>query len=205
MTTAKWRTIALLVMTGSFSILIFMVWNGETNLFDVGLRNWALSLNTPTSVLVWKDISVLGSGVVLSGLTFLSLAIFATRRNWRACLQLALAMGGAVAFDTVIKWTVQRPRPAEVYANTLPISYSFPSGHALFSFAFYMSIAWIVSRQSGNNWKNGLWVVAILMAALIGASRIFLGVHYGSDVLGGYLIAAAWLMLLATSTRMRKA
>ena len=113
-------------------------------------------------------------------------------------------MGGAVAFDTLIKWTVQRARPGEVYPNTMPTTYSFPSGHALFSFAFYISIAWIVSRQSGSNWKNGLWVVAILLAISIGVSRIFLGVHYGSDVLAGYLIAAAWLMLLATLTHMRK-
>ena len=203
MMTVNRRIVALLVMIGSFSILTFLVWNGETNSFDVELRNWALSLNTPTLVMLWELISVLGSVAVLSGLTFLSLTVLAMRRDWKACRQLALVMGGAVVFNALIKWTVHRPRPAEVYANTMPTSYSFPSGHALFSLAFYMSVAWLVSRQSLRNWKNELWVAAVLMVASIGASRVFLGVHYGSDVLGGYLISAAWLMLLATLTHMR--
>jgi undecaprenyl-diphosphatase len=79
----------------------------------------------------------------------------------------------------------------------LPASYSFPSGHALYSLTFYISIAIVMDRYAQGNQTKTIWSAAVLMFTLIGASRIFLGVHYGSDVLGGYLIAAVWLIFLA--------
>ena len=198
--TGSWRITAMLAMAGSFAILTFLVWNGNTNTFDIALRNWALGSNNPMSVTVWEDISLMGSVAVLSSLTFLSLGLLVVRSDWRAARLLALAMCGAVGFDTSIKWIVQRPRPDEVYAFTMPTTYSFPSGHALYSVTFYLTIAWIIGQQNGGNWMKGVWGSAIAIVVLIGASRIFLGVHYGSDVLGGYLIAAIWLIILWTPT-----
>ena len=192
------RLEVLSVMAGLSAVLTFLVWNEGTNTLDIALRNWALGLNTPTSVAVWEGISFTGSVAVLSGLTFLSLSIFAMRHDWWAVRLLAFAMSGAVGFDTIMKWLVQRPRPDEVYAHTLPTTYSFPSGHALYSFTFYLTIAWIVGRLNCNNLTKGIWGAAIIMVAMIGTSRIFLGVHYGSDVLGGYLIAGIWLIFLST-------
>lgn len=196
--TGNWRITATLSMAGSFAILTFLVWNGDTNTFDIALRNWALGSNNPMSVTVWEDISLMGSVAVISSLTFLSLGLLVVRSDWRAARLLALAMCGAVGFDTSIKWIVQRPRPDEVYAHTMPTTYSFPSGHALYGFTFYLAIAWIVGQRSGNNWTKGVWGLATIMVVLIGASRIFLGVHYTSDVLGGYLIAAVWLVFILT-------
>jgi undecaprenyl-diphosphatase len=191
------RFVAMAIMAGSFAILLVLVWNGETNSVDMVLRNWALSFNTPTSVTIWEGVSFMGSVGVLSGLTFLTMGIFAMRRRWQAVRQIAFAMGGAVGLDTIVKWIVRRPRPDEVYAHTLPASYSFPSGHALYSLTFYISIAIVMSRQTQGNQSKTIWSAAVLMLTLIGTSRIFLGVHYGSDVLGGYLIAAVWLIFLA--------
>jgi len=79
----------------------------------------------------------------------------------------------------------------------MPATYSFPSGHALYSFTFYLTIAGITSRQVFHKRRWGIWCSAIVIVVLIGASRIFLGVHYGSDVLGGYLIAALWMVFLS--------
>jgi undecaprenyl-diphosphatase len=197
MTAARYqRLAAAVILGGSFAVLAVLVWNGETDAFDLALRYWALSFNTPKSVAVWESISLMGSVAVLSGLTFLSIGLFAMRRDWPVMRQIALAMGGAMALDTISKWMVHRPRPGEVYAHTMPASYSFPSGHALYSLTFYMSIAIIISRRSRGHQTKAIWSAAVLLSALIGASRIFLGVHYGSDVLGGYLIAAVWLIIL---------
>ncbi len=190
------RMAALVIWGGSFAILVILVWYGKTNSFDMALRNWALSFNTLITVAIWEDISLMGSVVVLSGLTFLSICLFAMWRDWPAVRQIAFAMGGAIVLDTVLKWAVHRPRPDEVYAHTMPTSYSFPSGHALYSLTFYISIAIIMSRNSRANETRAIWIVAVMMFALIGMSRIFLGVHYGSDVLGGYLVAAFWLMFI---------
>jgi undecaprenyl-diphosphatase len=188
--------VAMVILAGSFAILLTLVWNGETNAVDVALRNWALSFNTPTTVAIWEGISFAGSVIVISCLTFLSLVLFAVRRDWLALRYLAFSMGGAVGLDTIIKWLVHRPRPDEVYANTMPASYSFPSGHALYSLMFFISIAIILSRRSRGNRAGIIWGAAVVIFTLIGVSRIFLGVHYGSDVLGGYLIAALWLMFV---------
>jgi len=194
------RFAVLIITSGCFAVLLVLVWKGETNTFDITLRNWALSFNTPTIVAVWEGISFMGSVVVLSSLTFLSMGLFAMRRDWSAVRQIAFAMGGAVGLDTLIKWVVHRPRPEEVYAHTMPASYSFPSGHALYSFMFYLTIAAIVSRQNLGNGIRGFWGSAIVIIVSIGASRIFLGVHYSSDVVGGYLIAAIWLNLVSVLT-----
>ena len=190
---AKRPIVLLLILGGSFAILLFSIRHGYTDAVDADLRGWALGTNTPTSLAIWKAVTVMGSVAVISSLTFLSLGLFIVQKNWFAARRLSLAMGGAVVLELSIKWIVQRPRPDEVYLNTMPTSSSFPSGHALYSFAFYLTIATIISRSNFGSWRNGSWIAAILIVAAIGASRIFLGVHYGSDVLGGYLIAATWL------------
>ena len=190
------RIAAMAILGGAFAILLVLVWNGETNTIDMALRNWTLSFNTPTAVAIWEGFSTMGSIVVLGGLTFFSLGLFVVRRDWFAERQIAFAMGGAVGLDTIVKWIVHRPRPDEIYANTMPASYSFPSGHALLGLTFYISIAIIVSRHGRGNLTKAIWGGAVVMFALIGMSRIFLGVHYASDVLGGYLIAAFWLAFL---------
>jgi undecaprenyl-diphosphatase len=197
MMTAGRRRAALMVIAGSFAILLALVWTGETNSIDTLLRNWALRWNDQATVAVWKDISLMGSVAVISGLTTLSLGAFLTLRDWLAARLIMLSMLGAVPLETTIKWIVQRPRPDEAYFDTMPTTYSFPSGHALYSFMFYLTIAAIISRQVFGNWRWGVWCSAIVIVALVGASRIFLGVHYGSDVLGGYLIAAIWMVFLS--------
>ncbi len=185
------------VLGALFAVLMVLVVKGDTNSIDNGVRDWGLSLNTSVTVAVWKDISLLGSVAVLSVFTLLSLSILLIRRDWMNAKWLSLAMGGAVILDTSIKWIVQRPRPDEVYAHTMPTTYSFPSGHALYSFVFYLTVAAIIGHQKSRPWNQLVWSSAILIVALIGISRIFLGVHYGSDVIGGYLIGATWTAFLA--------
>lgn len=193
-----WHYAALLIIGASFTILLFCVLKGYANGFDVALRRWAIAQNTAKSLVVWEVISVMGSIAVISGATFITLLALALFRNWRAFGGVAIAMGGAAALDVFIKWLVHRPRPDKVYPLTMPTSFSFPSGHALFSFTLFLVIIALFNRQH-RKWANkALWAFALIITALIGASRIFLGVHYPTDVLGGYLIAAMWLTFLST-------
>lgn len=192
----KLYLVGALFMVSFFAALLILVWNGETANVDIALRTWALGINTPYLVSIWETFSLMGSLAVLSGLTVVSVGILAARHKWQAVKLIVLAMAGAVLLNNSIKWLVQRPRPEEIYAQTMPSSFSFPSGHALHSFTFYVVLATIIGRYSTGKTKFSVWFAAIIAVALIGASRIFLGVHYGSDVLGGYLIAAYWLMLV---------
>ena len=195
---------ALAALIFVFAGLMALVWNGETTVFDTSLRTGALSMNTPTTVIIWEDISLLGSVIVLSGFTVFTICVFAIWNDWFAVRFIAIAMSGAVGLDVFFKWFVHRPRPAEVYAHTMPASFSFPSGHALYSFVLYFALASMVDRQYSGKWKWLIWCCVSVLVSLIGASRIFLGVHYGSDVLGGYVIGATWLLQTYMLTETKK-
>lgn len=200
----NYRSITMLLLGGSFVALAVLVWNGKTDALDMTFRNWTLGFNTPTSVALWEYVSLMGSAVVLSGFSFLAIGFFILHHDWHTARRIAFAMGGAVVLDTISKWVVHRPRPEEIYAHTLPASYSFPSGHALHSFTFYILLAFVSTRHTGLNLTRAIWSAAVAISVLIGMSRIFLGVHYGSDVLGGYLIAAAWLVFVMKPTAANK-
>ena len=192
----KSKLTALACATGlAFLLLTILVATGNTAIFDFAVRTWALSLNSPNLVTFWKSLTLLGSVAVLTSMTAISLGLLIFNHHRPAATLLSIAMAGSVAFDNSIKWLVHRPRPDEFYADTLPTSFSYPSGHALYNLVFYFTSAYILSRDIIPVWRRELWIVAIILAILIGASRIFLGVHYFSDVLGGYLVGITWLIL----------
>ena len=177
-------------------VLAVLVTQGRLEATDFQIREWALSHNTPLSVLMWIKISFMGSVAVLISFTFLCLAYFARLHEWSAFKTLSWAMGGAVILDVVIKWGIHRPRPLEAYPGTMPTSFSFPSGHALYSLTFYGALAFILSWRHPQIDQRYFWIVAVAVATVIGTSRIYLGVHYASDVLGGFLISATWLTIV---------
>ncbi len=190
---------AIILMLGFvFLILLILVSNGKTDLFDAAIRSLVIKSNTLIAVTVWKNISLMGSVIVMSVLTVLTVTLAALRADWYAVKLMSFSMAGAVLLETTLKWLVHRPRAEETYANTMPSSFSFPSGHALYSFTFYVTLILLLSRQKSSFAVTALWSLAAIVVVSIGASRIFLGVHYVSDVLGGYLIAATWVMFCLT-------
>src|ERR1051325_9242719 len=102
-------------------------------------------------------------------------------------------MVGSLVLDLTLKYIYHRTRPT-AYFGIAPHSYSFPSGHALCSFCFYLVLAGLLSaRIRSLALRIMIWTLAIVMVIIIGLSRIYLGVHYPSDVLAGYLAAAVWV------------
>jgi len=182
-----------LASASAFVSLIFLVQSGATHTFDLSARSMALALNTPMTVQVWKLLTFLGSTGFLSCLLFLALAYLAAARCW-AELRLALiTAAGAVVLDIGAKLIIHRPRPPEVYANTMPASFSFPSGHAFYNLVFYVTMLTIMGRLNPKLSRVGVYSITLAMPVVIGASRVFLGVHYMTDVLGGYLMAIFWI------------
>ena len=177
-------------------LLIWFVWAGRANKFDLPLREALLAFDPPNAVDIWRGITFLGSGLVITALTVVCVIIFAARAEWQAARQIIYVMAGAVGVENGLKWIVHRARPDEVFPHTMPSSYSFPSGHALFAMAFYISVAMIVGHRLNDKARTALWVAAVSLVILIGASRIFLGVHYPSDVMGSYIAAGLWIVLL---------
>jgi undecaprenyl-diphosphatase len=112
-------------------------------------------------------------------------------------------MTGALALDLALKYAFHRERPP-VFFGTEPASYSFPSGHALCSFCFYGVMAGLIAaRVRSPALRIAVWALAALLVIAIGVSRVYLGMHYPSDVIGGYLAAAVWVSAMLVLDRWR--
>nr|WP_306220618.1 phosphatase PAP2 family protein [Cohnella sp. WQ 127256] len=106
------------------------------------------------------------------------------------------AIGGAALLNAVLKSIFQRDRP-NIYRLAEETGYSFPSGHSMVAFALYVVLIYLLWRHTGSKWGRVILIAAgSLFIVSIGLSRIYLGVHYPSDVLGGYLASGIWLGLI---------
>lgn len=136
--------------------------------------------------------------VVLMGGALLSLW-FALSRRWLWILALIASTALGEGSVWALKALFNRPRPDLVHALVPAQGASFPSGHAFVAFAFYGLAAWFVIRLARAAWLRGLiLVIALAVAAMIGVSRIYLGVHWPSDVLASFAFGMAWLAITVT-------
>ena len=142
-----------------------------------------------------RDLTGLGSHGVL-GLLLLAVSSFLLLAGLRrtAGSVLAACLSGAV-LSALLKDLFARPRPDLVPHGAYVLSASFPSGHALLSALVYLTLATLVSRQlRQRRLRWHVMSVAVLLTLLVGASRVYLGVHWPSDVLAGWAIGAAWAL-----------
>ena len=146
---------------------------------------------------VVKAVTWLGSGGVLWTLIGAAVVVLAIRRRWRLAIYLLVAGAGALVLDPVLKSLVGRLRPVVAH----PVAYgngdSFPSGHALGSIVCYGALFLVFLPATRGLWRRVFTVAIVTLIALIGVSRILLGVHYVSDVLGGWALGITWLGLTA--------
>ncbi len=144
-----------------------------------------------------RALSEIGSPDSLAILGIGALAAFLTLGWRRDALLFAITLAGTLVLDATLKLGFHRTRPAAFFGTALPGSYSFPSGHALFSAALFCSLAILITPHVRSRAaRAAVWTLAGLLAFAIGLSRIYLGVHYPSDVLGGYATAVLWLSLV---------
>lgn len=178
--------------------------HGETANFDLAVRSWVHQFASPAMTRAMTAISLLGYKILIVELV-LALAVFLYLRWRRAAAWLAITMAGALALDQALKYAFHRPRP-QVFFGTQPHSYSFPSGHALCSFCFYAVLAGLIAART-RSWALRITAgaLAAVLVIAIGLSRIYLGMHYPSDVLGGYLAAAIWVSAMLVLDRWRQA
>jgi undecaprenyl-diphosphatase len=145
---------------------------------------------------VMRDISALGSAVVLASTVLGVAGYLAVQRQWKRALSLALACGGGALLNVGLKAVASRPRPDIVPHLTEVTSSSFPSGHSMISAIIYLSVGLIAAETAaGKAAATYAIVVAAILPVAIGCTRVYLGVHYPSDVLAGWIAGTAWTLL----------
>jgi undecaprenyl-diphosphatase len=143
-----------------------------------------------------RDITALGSYAILS-VVFCAVVAYLLLVHQRAtALWIIVAVSGGVALSDALKLTFQRPRPELVSHAARVFTTSFPSGHATLSAVTYLTLgALLASLNRSLRLKAYFLGLAILLTVAVGVSRIYLGVHYPTDVLAGWCIGAAWAAL----------
>ncbi|HVV33995.1 MAG TPA: phosphatase PAP2 family protein [Vitreimonas sp.] len=145
------------------------------------------------------DITALGGFTVLTLITVLATGYLLISRKFADAWVLLGAVLGATALSEGLKLGYARPRPDLVAHAVETMGASFPSGHATLSAAAYLTIGALLARgQEKRRVKTYIHVTAVLIALLIGVSRVYLGVHWPTDVLAGWCLGAAWSIACVT-------
>jgi len=187
-----------------FASLAYAVMQGAAAAFDTAVRNAVHASSFPALTYAMRGISDLGEAVFLVVLGVIIAWRLVSLGRRRQAVFFAIAVLGAEVIDQALKLGFQRPRP-DVFFGPLPLNYSFPSGHAMVSCCFYLALAEILLDDRWSRARKlAVWTFAILLTGAIGLSRVYLGVHYPTDVLGGYAAAIAWLAIVRTSHMVRR-
>jgi len=179
--------------TWAFAEIASHVRAGRTQAFDERILTW-IGQNTPPVVeQVMLEITFLGTGSVVGVMVgIVALFLWLTRHKYSAALLLVATAGGLV-LNSVLKAGFDRPRPQLFTWGTHALTSSFPSGHAMSAAAVYGTIAYLAARLQRRRWARVLTLLAAaVLIVLICLSRLFLGVHYPSDVIAGVIIGLAW-------------
>ena len=161
---------------------------------DIRIANLFFVFRTDVLTNIFTWITLLGKSQVILVFIFISVAVLWLWQKKYCFLPLFIAVTGSEAFTYLGKLAFHRPRPEmAVYAEH---SFSFPSGHATIAVAFYGFVGYLLMRFSQSwNRKVNIFFTTILIIIAIGFSRVYLGVHYVSDVWSGYLFGAMWLII----------
>ena len=163
--------------------------------FDLTFTTWVRAHTTPLGDRIFTLVSLIGSPLAMTVVGLAGALLLIVRRNWVVLTAWAAAFAGAGLLTFALKTIIRRPRPVGAEAFLHGETFSFPSGHALGSLVGYGMLAYVI----GSTWiesRKGrvrLAIATAVLVAAIGISRLYLGVHYFSDVVGGYAVGVLWL------------
>jgi undecaprenyl-diphosphatase len=196
--------LAIIVIAGWLAAeLADEVLEGSTQQYD----EWVLRhLRTPGDMTdpigpewfedMWRDVTALGSFTVLALATIACAGYLLMRKRYRMLALLAAATVGGLVVSLLLKNVFARPRPEFTSGDTYVLTASFPSGHAMLSAVVYLTLGVLLARTSERyRYKLYFISVALIVSMLVGLSRVYLGVHYPTDVLAGWSLGLIWALL----------
>lgn len=194
--------LALFAIWG-FAELAGSVLEGETLWLDQRALAWIGEHATPWLDVAALEVTALASPAVIATLVLVTSAFLWFTRRRAAAILLWIAPAGGLLLNQALKLAFARPRPRVFEWRAHYVSaYSFPSGHAMISMVVYTTLAYlIVGLDPPRPVKRATVALAAAIIVLIGVSRLYLGVHYPTDILAGYAVGFAWATLCAFNLR----
>jgi undecaprenyl-diphosphatase len=204
---AESRTLVTLILGAgglfAFARIANWVGDGGARAFD----EWLLvALRTPGDLAdpigpkwfeeMMRDFAALGSTGVLTVMVLAIAGFLAMTRKVHAAAFVLVSVAGGVALSQTLKWAFGRPRPDLVPHGTEVYTASFPSGHSMMSAVVYLTLGALLARtQSDLAVRSYVLAIAIVLPLLVGTSRVYLGVHWPTDVLAGWSLGGAWALM----------
>ena len=179
--------------TYAFAELAGNVRSGRTQAFDDAVLTWMGAHRNPTLDTAMLEVTALGTGTVVMMVVGVAGLFLWLNKHKHSALLLLIATVGGMLLNNLLKAGFNRPRPSVISWVTQATFYSFPSGHAMSSTVVYSTVAYLAARlQRRHAARVSVMTIALIIIALISVSRLYLGVHYPSDVLAGIIIGLAW-------------
>lgn len=143
-----------------------------------------------------RDLTSLGSNTVLAAVVLTVIGFLSLQRDWRAAFFTLAATASGLLASFILKEVFDRPRPDLIPHEVMVFTPSFPSGHAMISAVVYLTLASLLTRlMQRQRLKIYTMTAAVVLTTVIGASRVYLGVHWPSDVLAGWMAGASWALV----------
>lgn len=175
-----------------FLILTILVFTNNFSYIDDKIESFILSIRNKNLTDTMNTITNIGSAYSLIVITILLLFFL---KNKKTCLLITLNLIFSFLSSQIVKFILQRERPINIGLVSTS-GYSYPSGHSMVSMAYFGFMAYLIYKNISNTFLKIIFIMLfILLSIVIGFSRIYLGVHYFSDVLGGFLLSIFYLSL----------
>jgi undecaprenyl-diphosphatase len=166
--------------------------NGPTS-FDTHVTRWFLDRRSDALTTLMKTVTWLGSSAVIVPVALVVVTLLLLKHAWYVATFLAVCVAGASLLSVVSKHVIDRDRPPEAIRLQHTTTSSFPSGHATQAAATYLALAFVVLAMSRSSKLHIIgWLAASAIIAAVGISRIYLGVHWATDVIAGWLLGMTW-------------
>ena len=191
--TSKFSVWLLLII--AFNWIAYLVSKNNIAWLDKPVISFFRSIENPILTKIYLWFTFIGDTPMVITIFLLSMAfLYFVLKHRIQLIFLLIVLVGSTLINNVLKIIYQRERPIE-YRLADATGFSFPSGHAMASFTLYVALSFLIWKQIPSKLGRTLVIITTsLMIIMIGTSRIYLGVHYPSDILGGYLVSASWLI-----------
>lgn len=185
--------IICILFTGFFAYIARSIHLHTISSFDDPIIHFVQGAESPALTSIMKTFTTIGSTSMVVLLAVLTLGLLLWKKHRAQAVLFVAVLGGTGILNQVLKFIFKRERPD--FNRLIDIGgYSFPSGHTMIAFSLYTILAYLMWRNLRSTWyRVAITILAVIMIVMIAVSRIYLGVHFPSDIVGGVLASSVWL------------